>query len=108
VARKGVVRTPPLTSALPGITRATVIALLEELGIPLVEQAMTRDEVYIADEVFMTGTAAEVTPIRELDDRRIGNGQPGPITRKLQRLYADVTTRRRGAERADWVTIVPA
>jgi branched-chain amino acid aminotransferase len=69
------------------------------------EQQVTRDELYVADEVFMTGTAAEVTPIREVDDRAVGNGRPGPVTAELQKLYAEVTTRRRAAERG-WVTVV--
>jgi branched-chain amino acid aminotransferase len=87
IARDGVVRTPPLTSVLPGITRATIMTLLRERGTTVVEERFTRDEVYIADEAFFTGTAAEVTPVRELDDRRIGNGKPGPITRAMQEAY---------------------
>ncbi|GIW41757.1 MAG: branched chain amino acid aminotransferase [Candidatus Binatia bacterium] len=106
VVRRGVVRTPPLTSALPGITRDTVMVLLRELGVPLEEKNITRDELYVADEVFMTGTAAEVTPIREVDDRQVGSGKPGPVTQKLQRMYRDVTTRRLDLDK-DWVTVVP-
>jgi branched-chain amino acid aminotransferase len=87
VIREGVVRTPPLTSILPGITRASVMTILADLGVPVVEQFFARDTIYIADEAFMTGTAAEVTPVRELDDRRIGTGQPGPITRKVQEVF---------------------
>ena len=82
--RDGVIYTPDLTSALDGITRATVMQLASELGLKVVEKRITRDEVYIADEAFFTGTAAEVTPIRELDGRAIGTGTRGPITEKLQ------------------------
>lgn len=90
IVRNGQVITPDLTSALEGITRDTVIALINELGMPLVERRITRDEVYIADEAFFTGTAAEVTPIRELDGRVIGNGGRGPVTEQLQSKYFDV------------------
>ncbi len=88
--REGVVMTPPLASILPGITRASVIRILGDLGVPVVEQLFPRDALYIADEAFMTGTAAEVTPVRELDDRMIGTGQPGPITRKVQEVFQRV------------------
>jgi branched-chain amino acid aminotransferase len=107
VVRDGVVATPSLASPLPGITRASAIALLQELGIPLREEPITRDSIYVADEVFMTGTAAEITPVRELDGRVIGSGTPGPVTSSLQRLYHDVTRRLHGQERG-WVTVVPA
>lgn len=90
IVRKGVVKTTPLTSVLPGITRDTVMTLLQDRGIALREDRFTRDEVYIADEAFMTGTAAEVTPMRELDERRIGLGKPGPVTTELQALYARI------------------
>lgn len=103
---RGTALTPPLTTALPGITRDTVIALLGDSGVSLREEQLTRDALYIADEVFMTGTAAEVTPIREIDGRTIGDGRPGPVTRKLQEAYREVTTRRSGVER-EWVTVVP-
>ncbi len=106
VVRGGAVKTPALTSALPGITRDTAIVLLAEIGLPLREAPVTRDEMYIADEVFMTGTAAEITPIREYDDRLIGPGRPGPVTQRLQTLYREATSRRWGAERG-WVTPVP-
>ena len=75
---------------LPGITRDTVMTLLEERGIACREERFTRDEIYIADEAFLTGTAAEITPIRELDDRRIGDGKPGPVTTALQAAYSRV------------------
>ncbi len=90
IVRDGVVYTPDLTSALDGITRATLFALAEEEGIPIREKRITRDEVYIADEAFFSGTAAEVTPIREVDGRVIGDGRRGPITERLQRRYFDV------------------
>ena len=89
VVRKGVMYTPDLTSALEGITRETIMQFARENNIPIKEKRITRDEVYIADEAFFTGTAAEVTPIRELDGRMIGNGLRGPITQKLQKLYFD-------------------
>ena len=83
----GVAKTTPLPTVLGGITRDAVLQLLAELGIPCREERFTRDEVYLADEAFFTGTAAEVTPIRELDDRCIGDGKPGPTTRRLQELF---------------------
>jgi branched-chain amino acid aminotransferase len=89
MVRDGVLYTPELTSALEGITRATVMTLAEDIGLTVVEKRITRDEVYVADEAFFTGTAAEVTPIRELDNREIGNGGRGPITEQLQSLYFD-------------------
>ncbi len=85
--RDGVVRTPPLTSILPGITRDCVMKILKDQGVPVVEQLFPRDALYIADEAFMTGTAAEVTPVCELDDRKIGAGRPGPITLKLREVF---------------------
>ena len=87
IVRDGVVRTPPLTSSLPGITRDSVIKILSDAGISVIEQLFPRDAVYIADEAFMTGTAAEVTPVRELDDRQIGDGKPGPVTRKVMEIF---------------------
>jgi len=87
VVRDGVVRTPPLTSILPGITRDAVITILKDAAIPVVEEHFPRDVVYIADEAFMTGTAAEVTPVRELDDRVVGDGKPGPITMKVVEIF---------------------
>ena len=90
VIHEGIIYTPDLTSALNGITRRTIMSLADDLGIRVVEKRITRDEVYIADEAFFTGTAAEVTPIREVDNRMIGNGSRGPITAKLQSLYFDI------------------
>lgn len=107
IVRGGAVKTPPLTSALAGITRDTVCRILAERGISVVEQFFTRDEVYIADEAFFTGTAAEVTPVRELDDRAIGSGRPGPITQQVQAAYARVT-RGEDPTHADWLTAVAA
>ncbi|WP_369613180.1 branched-chain amino acid transaminase [Marichromatium sp. PS1] len=105
IVRDGVLYTPDLTSALDGITRRTVIALAKEFGIEVVEKRITRDEVYIADEAFFTGTAAEVTPIREVDGRAIGAGTRGPITERLQSAYFDLV-HGRDAARAEWLTLV--
>jgi len=105
IVREGVLYTPDLTSALDGITRKTVITLAREIGIQVVEKRITRDEVYIADEAFFTGTAAEVTPIREIDGRSIGSGGRGPITERLQSMYFDVVHGRSEAHR-DWLTPV--
>ena len=89
-ARDGVLTTPPLTSVLPGITRDTVIKLASDMGYGVKEDLFPRDALYTADEVFFTGTAAEITPIREIDDRIIGGGRPGPITTRLQDAFFDV------------------
>jgi branched-chain amino acid aminotransferase len=90
IIKNGIIYTPDLTSALNGITRKTMMSLADDLGIEVREKRLTRDEVYIADEAFFSGTAAEVTPIRELDNRAIGEGKRGPITEKLQSLYFDI------------------
>ena len=87
IVRGDILYTPELSSALEGITRDTIIRFAEEQGVSVREKRMTRDEVYLADEAFFTGTAAEVTPIRELDGRRIGNGRRGPLTEQLQKQY---------------------
>jgi branched-chain amino acid aminotransferase len=105
IVRDGVIYTPDLTSALDGITRNTVMELCKELGIEVVEKRITRDEVYIADEAFFTGTAAEVTPIREVDKRIIGKGGRGPITERLQGLYFDQVHGRRD-EHPYWLSLV--
>jgi branched-chain amino acid aminotransferase len=105
LVRDGIIYTPDLTSALNGITRATVITLAQELGIEVREKRITRDEVYIADEAFFTGSAAEVTPIRELDRRTIGSGTRGPLTEKLQSLFFDVVHGRH-PQHQDWLTFV--
>ncbi|MDH3687885.1 MAG: branched-chain amino acid transaminase [Gammaproteobacteria bacterium] len=105
IVRNGKVFTPDLTSALEGITRDTTVQLLNEMNIELVEKRITRDEVYIADEAFFTGTAAEVTPIRELDGRAIGTGTRGPITEKLQAAYFDQVHGRRN-QHPEWLALV--
>lgn len=105
IVRDGVIYTPELTACLNGITRNTVFHLAQECGYKLVEKRITRDEVYIADEAFFTGTAAEVVPIRELDCRVIGAGRRGPITEKLQALYFDQVKGRR-SQFAEWLTPV--
>ena len=97
LVKNGVIHTPELTSCLPGITRDTVLVFARELNIPVIERRITRDEVYIADEAFFTGTAAEVLPIRELDGRVIGDGKPGSVTRRLQSLYFDQVRGKRDA-----------
>ena len=107
IVRDGVLYTPDLTSALDGITRRTVITLAEEEGLRVVEKRITRDEVYIADEAFFTGTAAEVTPIREVDGRAIGSGVRGPVTERLQTRYFDVVHGRDPAH-GDWLDPVRA
>ena len=97
-----VVFTPPLTSVLPGITRDSVMTLLSDMGYEVREQHSTRDQLYIADEVFFTGTAAEITPIREIDDRIIGEGKPGPITTALQHAFFEVV-KGNNAKHIDWL-----
>ena len=105
IVRDGKLYTPELTSALDGITRATIITLAAEIGVPVLEKRITRDEVYIADEAFFTGTAAEVTPIREVDGRRIGAGSRGPITERLQTMYFDQVHGRRSVF-PEWLSYV--
>jgi branched-chain amino acid aminotransferase len=103
IIRKGKMYTPDLTSALEGITRDTIIQLAGEMGLPVIEKRITRDEVYSADEAFFTGTAAEVTPIRELDNRAIGNGDRGPVTAQLQAKYFDCV-QGRSPDHAAWLS----
>ncbi len=105
IVYKGVLYTPDLTSALDGITRNTIFTLAHDEGLKVVEKRITRDEVYGADEAFFTGTAAEVTPIRELDHRTIGSGTRGPITQKLQALYFDQVYGRR-SQYPEWLSYV--
>ncbi len=105
MVHNGELITPLVTSALNGITRHTLMTLAEGLGLPVKERLITRDEVYIADEAFFTGTAAEVTPIRELDGRQIGSGKRGPITEQLQQLYFDLV-QGRYHQHAEWLTPV--
>ena len=107
IVRKGVIKTPPLTSILEGITRETVMQLAAERGLRVVEERFTRDELYIADEAFFTGTAAEITPIREVDDRTIGVGKPGPVTMQLQGAFFD-SVHGRDKRHADWLTFINA
>ncbi|MDW8469222.1 MAG: branched-chain amino acid transaminase [Burkholderiales bacterium] len=106
IVKDGVIYEPELTSALSGITRASVIELAQELGYTVKAKRMTRDDIYIADEAFFTGTAAEVTPIRELDGRRIGAGRAGPVTKALQKAFFDVVTGKDRKHR-HWLTPVP-
>jgi branched-chain amino acid aminotransferase len=104
MVKNGVVYTPPMGSAiLGGITRDSVITLCGELGLKLVERTITRDELYVADEVFLCGTAAEVTPVREIDDRRIGTGSRGPVTEKVQQRYFAAV---RGEGHPEWLAVV--
>ncbi len=106
VVKKGVVYTPDLSAgALNGITRDTILAICQDLGLKLVEKRITRDEIYIADEAFFTGTAAEVTPIRELDRVQIGAGSRGPVTEKIQAAFFDIVNGR-NPKYAEWLTPV--
>lgn len=85
--KKGQIKTPPLTSILPGITRDSVLTIARDLGVKVTEERFTRDELYQADEAFFSGTAAEITPIREVDNRKVGKGRPGAITKKIQDIF---------------------
>ncbi|ABM17874.1 branched-chain amino acid transaminase [Marinobacter nauticus] len=105
IVRDGVLHTPELTSCLEGITRATIIDFARDLGLQVKERRITRDEVYVAEEAFFTGTAAEVLPIRELDGRQIGKGKRGPVTEKLQSMYFDAVKGRLAAHQ-EWLTAV--
>ncbi|MBW8073511.1 MAG: branched-chain amino acid transaminase [Ferrovum sp.] len=105
MVKRGVLYTPDLSSALEGITRDSIIQLAQEMGITVLERRISRDELYTADEVFFTGTAAEVTPIREIDRRVIGQGTRGPLTEKLQSAYFDCVKGRAPAHR-DWLTFL--
>src|SRR5699024_1250234 len=105
IVRDGVIYTPELTSCLDGITRRSLIQIAEDQGYKVVEKRITRDEVYVCDEAFFTGTAAEVTPIRELDGRKIGAGRRGPVTEKLQEVYF-AAVRGQLPEYEHWLTYV--
>ncbi|MGO1692694.1 MAG: branched-chain amino acid transaminase [Marinobacter sp.] len=105
IMRNGVLHTPELTSCLEGITRQTILDFAAELNIPVKERRITRDEVYVADEAFFTGTAAEVLPIRELDGRAIGAGKRGPVTEKLQAMYFDAVQGKL-PQHSDWLAPV--
>jgi branched-chain amino acid aminotransferase len=105
LVRNGTLRTPPLQTVLDGITRASVIEIARDKGMSVVETAMTRDELYVADEIFLTGTAAEVTPIREIDHRTIGEGRRGPVTKALQEAFFDAVSGR-DTKYETWLTYV--
>ncbi|MBI5192833.1 MAG: branched-chain amino acid transaminase [Nitrospirae bacterium] len=90
VVRKGIIKTTPLTSILAGITRESIITIARDMGMTVIEERFTRDDLYIADEVFLTGTAAELTPVREVDNRVVGSGKPGPITKRLQDTFFNI------------------
>ncbi len=105
IVRDGVLKTPPPATILEGITRDAVMTIAEEKGIRVTETTITRDDLYGADEAFFTGTAAEITPIREVDNRAIGEGTVGPITKRLQTRYFDVV---KGSDSShpEWLTLV--
>ncbi|HXZ25016.1 MAG TPA: branched-chain amino acid transaminase [Nitrospiria bacterium] len=105
LVHKGVLKTTPLTSVLDGITRDSVLQLAREANIPVIEARFTRDDLYLADEAFFTGTAAELTPIREVDGRTIGSGKPGPITQQLQERFFSIV---RGGDPSHfaWLTFI--
>src|SRR5256712_4332607 len=105
IVKGGKIHEPELTSALSGITRASVITLADDLGYEVISRRLTRDDIYIADEAFFTGTAAEVTPIRELDGRTIGEGARGPVTTQIQKLFFDVVAGK-VAKHKDWLSPV--
>jgi branched-chain amino acid aminotransferase len=105
IIKNGVIKTTSLTSILKGITRDSVFTLAAEMGYRVVEERFTRDELYIADEAFFTGTAAEITPIREVDDRAIGEGRPGPVTKAIQEAYFKAVHGEDGKDRG-WITAV--
>ena len=105
IVRDGRIFTPDLTSALDGITRQTVVSLAEDLGLTISEKRITRDEVYISDEAFFSGTAAEITPIREVDNRTIGSGSRGPVTEKIQSLFFDAV-QGKADQYKPWLTYV--
>jgi branched-chain amino acid aminotransferase len=107
VVRDGKIVTPPFTaSILSGINRASAMQIARDLGYELVEQDVARGELYIADEVFLTGTAAELTPVREIDDHPVGSGEPGPVTREIQKAFEDAL-HGRSDRYADWLDVVP-
>lgn len=105
LVRDNVIHTPQLTSCLEGITRNTIMTFAKSLGLVVKETSITRDEVYVADECFFTGTAAEVTPIREIDGRKIGTGKRGPITEQLQQMYFE-QVHGRSDKHPEWLTYV--
>jgi len=103
IVRDGVIFTPQIGSSLEGITRATILKLADDDGLKVVEKRITRDEIYISDEAFFTGTAAEVTPIWQMDNRTIGSGSRGPITQRLQDAYLKLVTGKR-KDISNWLT----
>jgi branched-chain amino acid aminotransferase len=103
IVRRGKIKTTPLTSILPGITRESIITLARDKAYEVVEERFTRDELYIADEAFFTGTAAELTPIREVDDRQIGAGRRGPVTEDIQNTFFDVIKGKAAEKYAKWL-----
>lgn len=105
IVRDGALKTTPLTSILEGITRDSVMKIARDEGLRVAEERFTRDELYIADEAFFTGTAAEITPIREVDGRAIGEGRPGPITKKIQSIFFDIV-KGRNKDYGSWRTYV--
>ncbi len=105
IVRNNVLKTTPLTSILEGITRDSIIQLAKEKGIQVAEARFTRDELYIADEAFFTGTAAEITPIREIDNRQVGAGKPGPITTALQSAFFDIV-RGKDTKHKNWLAYI--
>ena len=105
IVRNGILQTSTLTSILPGITRDSVLNIARTLDIPVKEARFTRDEMYIADEMFFTGTAAEITPVREVDDRRVGTGKPGPVTQQIQEAFFDIV-RGKNALFAHWLDVL--
>jgi len=105
IVKKGVLKTTPLTSILEGITRDAIMTLARERNIPVVEERFTRDAMYVADEVFLTGTAAEVTPVREIDDRAVGEGTRGPVTMLLQKAFFDIV-KGEDSTHHNWLTSV--
>lgn len=105
IVRRGRLITTPLTSILEGITRSSLMQLARERNLQVVEERFTRDAMYVAEEAFVTGTAAEVTPIREIDGRRIGTGKPGPITTSLQQAFFAIV-RGEDSAHSNWLTPV--
>lgn len=105
IARKGIIKTTPLTSILAGITRETIIQVARDMGLTVVEERFSRDDLYIADEAFLTGTAAELTPLREVDNRIIGSGKPGPVTKRLQDAFFSVV-HGKDSRYKNWLTYV--
>lgn len=105
IVKDGVLKTPPLTSVLKGITRESVLTIAKDKGVVVLEERFTRDELYTSDEAFLTGTAAELTPIREVDSRAIGSGRPGPVTREIQNMFFDIV-KGRNRDYKEWLWYV--